>query len=150
MTARLIHAHKRLWQKHVIAENKRSIEGLLATLCETPVYKIMATGDEYVGKDAVAQFYTTLFEGFPDAKFDLINVFISENGVVEESVLTGTHHGPWMGIPATGAHLTLPLTIVFPMHDGEILGERLYFDFVTLLRGVGKTLADLPAILANR
>ena len=27
-----LHANKRLWQRHVLAENRRSIEGLLATL----------------------------------------------------------------------------------------------------------------------
>jgi len=129
-----LHQNRRLWQKHVLAENRRSIEGLLTTLCEAPVYKIMASGQEYRGQQAVAAFYTGLFEALPDATFELVNVYVGETGVVEESVLRGIHRGHWMGVDATGRAVELPLTIVFPMKDGQILGERLYFDMATLMR----------------
>lgn len=132
-----LHQNRRLWQRHVLAENRRSIDGLLATLCDEPVYAIMATGQEYRGKAAVAAFYTGLFEGVPDATFDLITAFVGEEGVVEESVLRGTHHGTLFDIPPTGRTFALPLTIVFPMGGGAILGERLYFDLGTLLRQLG-------------
>ena len=132
-----LHQNKRLWQKHVLAENRRSIQGLLDTLCDEPVYKIMATGEEHRGRDAVASFYLGLFEAVPDATFDLINVYIGEAGVVEESVLRGTHQGKWMGVEPAGMKIELPLTIVFPMQDGAILGERLYFDLATLVRQLG-------------
>ena len=132
-----LHKNRRLWQKHVLAENRRSIEGLLDTLCDEPVYTIMATAQEHRGKREVAAFYTSLFEGVPDATFDLVAVFVSEQGVVEESVLRGTHRGTLFGIPATGRAISLPLTIVFPMKDGCILGERMYFDLLTLQRQLG-------------
>jgi len=132
-----LHKNRRLWQKHVIAENRRSIERLLDTLCDDPVYTMMATGQAFRGKDGVAAFYAGLFEAFPDADFDLKTVFVGEEGVVEESVLTGTHQGEWLGLPPTGKPIKLPLTIVFPMQDGEILGERLYFDLKTLLQQLG-------------
>ncbi len=136
MSTRL-HANKRLWQKHVLAENRRSIEGLLATLCAEPVYEVMATGERHVGRAGVAGFYTGLFDGMPDAAFDLVSVTIGEAGVVEESVLVGTHTGPLFGIPPTGRPVRLPLTIVFPIQDGLFTGERLYFDLATLHRQLG-------------
>ena len=89
-----LHENKRLWQKHVLAENRRSIQGLLDTLCDEPVYKVMATSEE--------------------------------------------HRGKWMGVEATGRKIELPLTIVFPMKDGQILGERLYYDMRTLMRCLGQ------------
>jgi len=138
----LLHQNRRLWQRHVLAENRRSIEGLLETLCVDPIYKVMATNATYKGKAAVAEFYTGLFEGVPDAVFDLINVFVGEEGVVEESILRGSHLGTLFGIPATGHEIALPLTIVFPILNGEILGERLYFDAATLARQLGIS-ADL-------
>jgi steroid delta-isomerase-like uncharacterized protein len=133
----LLHTHKRLWQKHVLAENHRSIEGLLETLCAEPVYQIMATGQTYTGRAAVADFYRGLFEAMPDVTFELVGQFVSEMGVVEESVLMGTHTGPLFGLAPTGKPVRLPLVIVFPMHDGEILGERLYFDLDGLQRQLG-------------
>ena len=132
-----LHANKRLWQRHVLAENRRSIDGLLATLSAEPLYVIMATGAEHRGRDAVAAFYTGLFESMPDVTFNLQAVFIGENGVVEESVLAGTHTGSLFGLAPTGRPLHLPLTIVFPMLGGEILGERMYFDMDSLQRQLG-------------
>ncbi len=132
-----IHSNKRLWQKHVLAENRRSIEGLLATLCDEPVYQIMATGDTYQGREAVAGFYQGLFEAMPDATFELVNAFVGENGVVEESVLVGAQVGPFLGLPPTGKRIRLPLTIVFPIREGQIGGERLYFDIESLKRQLG-------------
>jgi steroid delta-isomerase-like uncharacterized protein len=129
-----IHQNRRLWQRHVLAENRRSIEGLLETLCADPIYKVMATNEKYQGREAVAGFYRSLFEGVPDAAFDLVNAFVGEEGVVEESILRGTHHGRLFGLEPTGREFALPMTIVFPMLSGEILGERLYFDLATLLR----------------
>lgn len=132
-----IHANKRLWQRHVLAENRRSVEGLLATLNAEPLYVIMATGQEHRGPAAVAAFYTGLFESMPDVTFDLQQVFIAESGVVEESVMVGTHTGNLFGLPPTGRPIRLPLTIVFPMAAGAILGERLYFDMDSLQRQLG-------------
>lgn len=138
----LLHQNRRLWQRHVLAENRRSIVGLLETLCADPIYKVMATNATYKGKDAVAEFYTSLFAGVPDAVFDLVNVFVGEEGVVEESILKGSHLGVLFGVPTTGREIALPMTIVFPMLNGEILGERLYFDAATLARQLGIS-ADL-------
>ena len=129
-----LHANRRLWQKHVLAENRRSIEGLLETLCAEPVYTVMASGDEYRGREAVAGFYRGLFEAMPDATFDLVTAVIGEEGVVEESVLRGTPIHDFLGCPPTGRAIAMPLTIVFPMRAGEILGERLYFDLETVRR----------------
>ena len=132
-----LHANKRLWQRHVLAENRRSVEGLLATLTPEPLYVIMATGQEHRGREGVASFYLGLFESMPDVTFDLQEVFIGESGVVEESVMVGTHTGNLFGLPPTGRPIRLPLTIVFPMRDGAILGERLYFDMDSLQRQLG-------------
>lgn len=128
----LLHQHRRLWQKHVIAENRRSIEGLLDTLCDDPTYIVMATGDTYRGKDRVSQFYSGLFEAMPDATFDLVNQYVSEEGVVEESVLKGTLNGALMGLAGKNKKVELPLIIVFPMSGEKFWGERMYFDFETL------------------
>src|SRR5438552_18811247 len=132
-----LHQNKRMWQRHVLAENRRSVDGLLATLCADPIYQVMATSAVHRGRAGVAAFYTGLFESMPDVSFDLQDVYIGENGVVEESVMAGTHTGDLFGLPPTQRAIRLPLTIVFPMRAGQILGERLYFDFDSLQRQLG-------------
>jgi steroid delta-isomerase-like uncharacterized protein len=132
-----LHENKRLWQRHVLAENRRSIDGLLATLSAEPVYEVMATGALHRGREAVAAFYNGLFVSMPDVNFELVDVTIGENGVVEESVMAGTHTGDLFGLPPSGRPVRLPLIIVFPMRAGQILGERLYFDLDGLQRQIG-------------
>ncbi len=132
-----LHTVKRLWQRHVLAENRRSIEGLLETLCDEPVYTVVATGERHIGRQAVAAFYRGLFEAMPDVTFELQSVFVAEEGVVEESTLKGTHTGPLFGVAATGRAVALPLVIVFPLEAGRFLGERMYFDLGTLHRQLG-------------
>lgn len=137
-----LHDVKRLWQKHVLAENRRSIPGLLATLIDWPVYTLMADGRRFEGPEGVTRFYSGLFEGVPDATFDLTDVFIGENGVVEESVLLGRQTGSLFDVPPSGRRLALPLTIVFPYDQAQarFAGERLYFDLGTLQRQVSEGL----------
>jgi steroid delta-isomerase-like uncharacterized protein len=139
----VLHENRRLWQRHVLAENRRNIDELLETLCADPIYKIMATSATFKGRDQVAQFYTGLFEGVPDVTFELINAFVGEEGVVEESILRGTQRGTLFGLPPTGREIALPLTIVFPIIQGQIMGERLYFDLATLARELGVTLEQI-------
>lgn len=133
MASRL-HTVKRLWQKHVLAENRRDIPGLLATLVDDPLYVIMATGEQHRGKEGVGAFYQGLFDGMPDANFNLKSATIDSTMVVEESVFTGTHTGPLFGIPPTGHFITFPLIIMFPIPGERFEGERMYFDIITLLR----------------
>ncbi len=140
----LLHENRRLWQRHVLAETRRNIAGLLETLSDDPIYKVMATSATFKGRDQVAQFYTGLFEGVPDATFELVNAFVGEEGVVEESILRGTQHGALFGIPATDREIALPLTIVFPILNGRITGERLYFDLGTLARQLGVSVDTIP------
>ena len=140
----LLHQNRRLWQRHVLAENRRSIEGLLETLCDDPIYKVMATSQTFKGKDEVGDFYRGLFEAMPDANFELVNAFVGEEGVVEESILRGTHRGALFGIPPTGREIALPMTIVFPIMNSQILGERLYFDAATLARQLGISVESVP------
>jgi predicted ester cyclase len=65
---------------------------------------------------------------------------VGEEGVVEESILRGIQSGPLFGVPPTRREIALPLTIVFPILGGKILGERLYFDLATLARQLGVAL----------
>jgi steroid delta-isomerase-like uncharacterized protein len=133
----VLHENRRVWQRHVLAENRRNIQDLLENLCPDPIYKIMATSATFKGRDQVAQFYDRLFEGVPNAAFELVNVFVGEEGVVEEAILRGTQRGALFGLPPTGREIALPLTIVLPIFNGQVMGERLYFDLATLARELG-------------
>ena len=62
---------------------------------------------------------------------------------MEESILRGTQRGPLFGLPPTGREIALPMTIVFPIVNGRIMGERLYFDLATLARELGVSVEQI-------
>lgn len=121
---------RRLWVRHSIAEDRRDIPGLLATLAPECAYEILPTGERWEGHAGATTFYQTLFAAFPDVHFDLQEIVIGPQGVIEVVALTGTHGGPWAGIPATGRHVSFTAIIQFPWNPTAQLfdGERVWFD----------------------
>ena len=121
---------KRLWVHHSIAEDRRDIDGLIATLAEDCVYEIVVTGQRWAGHDGARAFYTELFAAFPDNAFALSEIVVGPQGVFEVATLTGTNQGPWAGVPASGLAVSLEVLIFFPWDPGteRFLGERIWLD----------------------
>ena len=51
--------------------------------------------------------------------------------------LTGTHLGPWAGVPATGRSIDLRAGCVFHFDGDRLIKETVYFDHATLLAQIG-------------
>jgi steroid delta-isomerase-like uncharacterized protein len=118
----------RRWLEHVLAENRRDLDRLIATLADDAVYEIVPLKKFWRGKDEIREFYQGLWTALPDVKLDLRSRVADEHYVVEESHVRGTHTGPLFGIPPSGRYIEFDLVIYFPFRNGEILGERLYLD----------------------
>jgi ketosteroid isomerase-like protein len=121
-------AIRELWKRHSIAEDKRDLPGLLATLTEDCVYELVQTGHRWEGHEGAARFYAGLLGGFPDIDFQLTNIVIGPQGVCEEADVTGTFENEWLGIQSTAEHLAWRVTIFFPWDREQRLfsGERVY------------------------
>ena len=121
---------KRLWVRHSIAEDRRDIDGLVATLAPDCVYEIVPTGQRWEGHAGARRFYEELFAAFPDNAFELTDIVIGPQGVFEVATLRGTNLGPWAGTPPTELPVRLRIIINFPWDQRTSLfgGERIYFD----------------------
>ena len=128
---------KRLWVQHSIAEERRDIDGLIATLSADCVYEIVPTGQRWTGHDGARTFYSELFGAFPDNRFELTDIVIGPQGVFEVVILTGTNLGPWGGAPPSGLPVRLEVFIVFPWEPAteRFSGERIWFDRSSLSGG---------------
>lgn len=126
---------RRLWIKHSIAEDGRDLQGLIDTLAEDCVYEVVPTGQRWEGHDGAREFYTTFLGAFPDVKFDLQDIVIGPQGVIEVAIMRGTHQGTWAGMEATGKIVECTIIIHFPWNREAQLfaGERVYFDRAELL-----------------
>ena len=130
---------RRLWIDHSRAEDRRDIEGLIATLAPDCVYELEPTGQRWEGHDGARAFYAGLLGAFPDAHFDLRDIVIGPQGVIEVATLTGTHSGPWAGLEPTGEVIRMTIVIHFPWDPeaGLFAGERVYFDRLDLVARAG-------------
>src|SRR5688572_30542860 len=90
-----LRAIKRLWVRHSIAEDRRDIDGLVATLAPDCVYEIVPTSQRWVGHAGARAFYQELFAAFPENRFALTEIVVGPQGVFEAARLTGTNLGPW-------------------------------------------------------
>ena len=102
-----LRAIKKLWVRHSIAEDARDIDGLVATLAPDCVYEIVGAGLRWAGHAGARAFYTELFAAFPDNRFDLTDIVIGPQGVMEVATLTATHLGPFAGRAPSGQPVRL-------------------------------------------
>jgi predicted ester cyclase len=134
VTPELYDQVRRLWIDHSIAEDRRDLPGLIATLAPDCVYLVVPTGQRWEGHDGARAFYLTFLGAFPDVKFRLLDIVIGPQGVIEVAEMTGTHKGPWAGLEPTGRPVRLEVIIHFPWDPaaGKFAGEKVYFDRAAL------------------
>jgi predicted ester cyclase len=122
------HEVRELWKAHSIAEDRRDIEGLIATLTDDCLYEVFPGGTRWEGHAGAVRFYTELISAFPDIHFDLQAIVIGPQGVCEEAKVTGTHKGRWLDRKPTGEKVEFSVVIFFPwdLAKKKFKGERLY------------------------
>ena len=123
------HEVRELWKAHSIAEDRRDIPGLIATLTDDCVYELLPNGTRWEGHAGAVRFYTELISAFPDIHFDLQNIVIGPQGVCEEAKVTGTHKARWLDRKPTGQKVEFRVVIFFPwdLEKKKFKGERVYF-----------------------
>jgi steroid delta-isomerase-like uncharacterized protein len=85
----------------------------------------------------VRGYYAASRAAFPDQRNRVIALHHTDDGVMVEFDLMGTHKGPMRGIPPTGKAFTCRMIALFLFEDDRIVCERVYFDSATILRELG-------------
>src|SRR5713101_2452919 len=127
---------RRLWIAHSKAEDGRDLAGLIATLSEDCVYEIVPTGERWEGHAGARAFYTSFLTAFPDVRFELRDIVIGPQGVIEIASMRGTQRGPLQGQAPTGRSAELDIVSHFPWDTQaeRFAGERIYYDSGALTR----------------
>jgi steroid delta-isomerase-like uncharacterized protein len=127
-----------LVQEHVRLENEHRLEGVLSTFGEHAEYQDEAWGDRYAGRDGVRSYYEQIMAALPDLEIKVRQQHVTDDNVLLEVLICGTHLGPWRGLPTTGRRVEVPLCAVYTFDDGDRpAGERIYYDRATVLRQLG-------------
>lgn len=127
-----------LVQEHIRLENAHDLNGVLATFGETARYDDEPWAEHFEGRDAVRGFYSDLMNALPDLQIDVQKQHVTDDAIVVEVVIRGTHLGGWRGLPATGRRVEIPLCGVYTFDaQDRLAGEKIYYDRGTVLRQLG-------------
>jgi steroid delta-isomerase-like uncharacterized protein len=125
-------------EQHIRLENAHDLEGVLGTFGDTARYDDEPWGEHYEGRSGVGKFYEQLMEALPDLEIAVQQRYVTDEAIVVEVVIRGTHLAGWRGLPATGRRIEFPLCGVYTFDaDDRLAGERIYYDRGTVLRQLG-------------
>jgi steroid delta-isomerase-like uncharacterized protein len=125
-------------EQHVRLENAHDLEGVLRTFGDTAQYDDEAWGEHYQGGVGVRLFYEQLMKALPDLEIDVKRCHVTDDAILLEVMIRGTHLGAWRGLPATGRRVEVPLCGVYTFDaENRLAGEKIYYDRGTVLRQLG-------------
>ena len=116
-------------EQHIRLENEHDLEAVLRTFGDTARYD-----DE---------------QALPDLEIEVQSRHATDNAVLVEVMIRGTHLGNWRGLPATGRRVEFPLCGVYTFDaDDRLAGEKIYYDRGTVLRQLG-VFHELQSVLGQ-
>ena len=102
------------------ALNAHDVPRFLGTLHDDVEWTIDATKGPVEGKEAMGKLIEAMFEALPDAKFNLIrNWATDDDHVVTRYTLTGTHRGSFFGNPPSEKPIEMHGCIVSEIKDNK-------------------------------
>ena len=117
--------------------NNGDIEGVLEAYDDDIVWVNVALEETYNGKDEVRAFLERLYAALPDLTFGADWAIARGDQIAERWTVSGTHRGPFWGIPATGRKFEITGVSLITMRDGKFVRDEFYSDGGSVLRQVG-------------
>jgi steroid delta-isomerase-like uncharacterized protein len=131
---------RQVLEEHVAAENAHDRERVLATYVEDGAEFVdVPSARTFRDDESIIDNYRNLWDGFPRLVRRIDRWTFGDDACVIELTLTGTHDGPYRGIPPTGKKLELPIIAHFEFEpaSARIKRETAYYDAMTFRRQLG-------------
>lgn len=94
-------------------------------------------GPEPLNLEGLKKFYSALWTGFPDLRIAIEDLVAEGEKVAWRVQVTGTHSGPFQGVPATGTAVKFEAQYVFEFRNGKIMRRWSSLDRLSLLMQLG-------------
>ena len=88
-------------------------------------------------REGVRMLFAALRVAFPDLRVDISEQIAEEDKVVTRKTFSGTHGGPFLGLPATGSPVQFEVIDILTLRDRKICEHRVVVDKLGLLRQLG-------------
>ncbi len=89
------------------------------------------------GRSGLADVLAGMFAAFPDLRWTPQQMIAEDDRVMSYSVWTGTHRGPFLGIPPTGCQVSVEAWTLDRFRDGKMTQSRIIMDVAGLLVQLG-------------
>lgn len=94
-------------------------------------------GQELRGRDGIRGLWELFLSAFPDLVASVDAAVSEGDSVALRWRVSGTHTGEFLGIPASGKSMTLPITEVFRVENGMLAEAWDQYDRLHLLEQIG-------------
>jgi steroid delta-isomerase-like uncharacterized protein len=121
--------------------NDRDLDGALGLAADDVEVRLVALGQTLTGHEGFRRFMDRFATASSDMRKNVTNQIASEDQVVSEFTLSGTHDGPLQTqtgeIPPTGRSIELEVVEVVGLRNGKVASITNYSDTATLTRQLG-------------
>lgn len=110
-----------------------------AGACTGPGYQWIDHGTGIVATTAEQLQQATADEGpWSNVSFEIEDAFEADGVLIIQAVRSGTIHGSWRAMEATGQTVSFPLCTIFKFNaDNKIVCEEAYYDMLSISRQLG-------------
>lgn len=130
-----IDRQRQIVSEHFELENAHRWDKVVETFrSPNAAFELVPAGARLPGKDGIAAAYNILSTALPDVEIRIATELDVPGCSVREIVVTGTHLGNYLGLPASGRKVRAEMACFFLFDDsGELTIERVYFDNGSLM-----------------
>jgi len=123
------------------AWNRHDPDAIVALHCEDAVFHNHTSGGEAHGREAIRQLVASVFNVFPDIRFEPRRQYLADNLVVQEWTATATHLRPVLyqqrTLAPTGKVIRWDGVDIMPVRDGLFARKDVYASSLEYLRQLG-------------
>ncbi len=117
------------------AINQRKLEVVDELIADTYVnHSLPAPAPGAEGFKHVIQLFVA---AFPDMRVDIDDVLVDGDKVAGRGRWSGTHQGEFMGIPATGKHVSVAFMDIWRAEGGRWVENWVQMDFLGMMQQLG-------------
>lgn len=117
--------------------NEGNPDALDDYLTEDYVEHTVAVPGGLEGLEAVREYYSDIFNAFPDFEVTIQDLLAEGDKVVQRSLQGGTHEGPFLDIEPTGESAEIPGIVIYRIEDGQIAESWPQADLMGFMQQIG-------------
>jgi steroid delta-isomerase-like uncharacterized protein len=132
-------ARNKLIDEHVRAEVVHDLDAIMRTWgTANPWFEDVPFGEKWYGLDEIRKHYVELLAAFPDLAIQEHKRHVTDEFMILEVTVSGTHLGDWRGLPALGRRMESRVAGFYTFDDEGMLNlERTYYDNATIYDQLG-------------